>query len=977
MNAATKPRHLFLVDGSGYIFRAFHALPPLTRADGTPVNAVLGYTNMLLKLCADAETDFLLVLFDADRKNFRNEIYAEYKAHRPPPPPELIPQFALIREATKACGVPQLEMPGFEADDLIATYARLATANGDEVTIVSSDKDLMQLVGPAVKMLDPIKNRPIGIPEVEEKFGVGPERVIDVQALCGDSSDNVPGVPGIGVKTAAELIKTYGSLDALLEHAGEIKQPKRRETLIANAELARISRDLVRLRDDVKVAEPYDKFAKCAPDPAVLVPFLKANEFRSVLARYEGKLQAAADKQAVAGAGSPAARAASAAKIAASAQKSRGPARYELVMELAELERWVAEARRAGVVAFDTETTSLDAAAAELVGFSLAIEPGHACYVPVAHKTPEAALELDLGEPMPKKGAKAGKAAKGKGGEGDLLVVEAHVEVKPRGNGTLIPGQIPLTKALAALKPLLEDPAALKIGQNIKYDMVVLAKHGLQVAPVEDSMLISYVLAGGRNGHGMDELAKLHLEHETIKFEDVCGSGKSQIGFEHAPLDKARDYAAEDAEVTLRLQQALRPQLVAERLVTVYETIERPLIPVVAAMEEAGIKVDRKVLAELSEDFAGRIAALEKQIHKLAGHEFTIGSPKQLGEVLFDEMGLEGGVKGKTGAYATGADVLEELAAGGHDLPARVLDWRQLSKLKSTYTDALQQQINARTGRVHTCFALAATSTGRLSSTDPNLQNIPVRTEEGRKIRRAFVAEKGMKLLSVDYSQIELRLAAHVAEVQPLKDAFRAGEDIHALTASQVFGVPVKGMDPMVRRRAKAINFGIIYGISPFGLARQLGIPQGEARAYIEAYFKRYPGIRDYMDRMKQAAREKGYVTTLFGRRCHVPGILDKNPARRSFMERAAINAPLQGTAADIIKRAMIRVPPALAAAKLGAKMLLQVHDELLFEVPAKEVEATAKLVKQVMEGAPLPALELSVPLVAETGVADNWAEAH
>jgi DNA polymerase-1 len=964
-----KPDDLFLIDGSGYIFRAFHALPPLTRADGTPVNAVLGFTNMLLKLIADAEAEYLVVLFDTARATFRNDIYPQYKAHRPPPPPELVPQFSLIRDATRACNVPQLEMAGFEADDLIATYARQAVAAGLNVTIVSSDKDLMQLVGPQVKMLDPIKNRPIGPAEVEEKFGVGPELVVEVQALCGDSSDNVPGVPGIGVKTAAELIKTFGSLDALLERAGEIKQPKRRETLIANAELARISRELVRLKADVAVPEPYTAFARRDPEAETLLPFLRENQFRSLLAKAEGRFQSGAgmagDRTANGGGGAGGARTAGAGAPAARAASAQDniPTRYDLVMDLATLEDWIARAEAAGVVAFDTETTSLDANLAELVGFSLAVEPGHAAYVPLGHRAPAAAMELDLGDggAKPEKGKK--KSASGNGAA--------------NGKGPLLPGQIPVAAALAALRPLLEDESVLKIGQNIKYDMVVLAQHGIGIAPIEDSMLISYVLEGGKHGHGMDELAKLHLGQDTIKFEDVCGSGKSQIGFAEVPLEKARDYAAEDAEVTLRLQSALRPMLLAERMTTVYETIERPLVPVVAAMEAAGVKVDRKVLAELSADFAGRIAALEKQIHKLAGREFNIGSPKQLGEILFDEMGLEGGTRGKTGAYATGADVLEELAAMGHDLPARVLDWRQLSKLKSTYTDALQEQINPRTGRVHTCFALAATSTGRLSSTDPNLQNIPIRTEEGRKIRRAFVAEPGMTLLSVDYSQIELRLAAHIAEIPALAEAFRKGQDIHALTASQVFGVPVEGMDPMIRRRAKAINFGIIYGISPFGLAAQLGIPQGEARAYIDAYFKRYPGIREYMERTKKVAREQGYVTTLFGRRCHVPGIADKNPARRSFMERAAINAPLQGTAADIIKRAMIRVPAALAEAGLKARMLLQVHDELLFEVPAKEAEATAALVKKVMEGASAPALTLSVPLVAETGVGKNWAEAH
>jgi len=931
MTKSQHPRHVYLIDGSGYIFRAFHALPPMTRGDGTPVNAVYGFTNMLLKLVEDSDADYIAVIFDAGRRTFRNDLYADYKAQRPPPPPELIPQFALIREATKACNVPAIELEGFEADDLIASYAKQAAALGAEVTIVSSDKDLMQLVGGKVSMHDPIKNRRIGEAEVMEKFGVGPDKVVDVQALAGDSTDNVPGVPGIGVKTAAELINGYGDLDTLLARAGEIKQPKRREALLANADLARLSRDLVRLKNDVPLPEPLDAFQRREPEPGVLLPFLELNRFRSIIARIEprlGKTPAA---------GSDAATSKTAPARPGPTSKA-GPARYVLVQDAVSLDGWIARARAAGFVAFDTETTSLDTMRAELVGFSLAVEPGEGCYVPVGHRQPG----------------------------GDLL-----------GGGEPLADQIPLTEALKRLKPLLEDDSVLKIGQNIKYDMEVMARLGVDLRGYDDTMLISYVLEGGAHGHGMDELALLHLDHKTIAYSDVTGSGKGQVTFDRVPLDKARDYAAEDAEVTLRLHQLLKPRVVAERLLTVYETIDRPLVPAVAEMEMAGIKVDAEELRRLSADFARRLGELEKEIHKLAKREFNIGSPKQLGEVLFDSLSLGAGKKGKTGAYATGADVLEELAAQGHALPARVLDWRQLSKLKSTYTDALVEEINPETGRVHTSFALAATSTGRLSSTDPNLQNIPVRTEEGRKIRRAFVAEKGHKLLSVDYSQIELRLAAHIAEVAALKEAFRKGEDIHAMTASQVFGVPVAGMDPMVRRKAKAINFGIIYGISAFGLGQQLGIPQAEAKAYIEAYFAKYPGIRDYMERAKDEARKKGYVTTLFGRRCHVPGIADKNPARRSFMERAAINAPLQGTAADIIKRAMIRMPAALAKAKLKARMLLQVHDELLFEVPKDEVEATAKLVKKIMEGAPEPAVTLSVPLVAETGVADNWAEAH
>jgi DNA polymerase I len=928
----TQPKHVYLVDGSGYIFRAYHALPPLTRADGTPVNAVLGFTTMLMKLISETDADHIAVIFDAARAGFRNEIYADYKANRPPPPEELIPQFALIREATRAFNLPSIEMPGYEADDLIATYARLAKAAGADVTIVSSDKDLMQLVNDRVTMFDPIKNKPIGAAEVEEKFGVGPDKVVEVQALAGDSTDNVPGVPGIGVKTAAELIKIYGDIENLLAHAAEIKQPKRREALIQNAEKARISRQLVMLKNDIAVDHPLASFARRQPDRDVLMAFLKENQFRSVITRLEGQ---AAPREAKAIVDSTSHAPNERAVAAGPAFDRKG---YELVQTAPALDAWIARATEAGIVAFDTETTALDPMKGTLCGFSLAVGPGQACYVPVAHRAP--------------------------GSHGSLSFADA-------------PPQVPLDDALRRLKPLLEDPGILKVGHNVKYDIEVMGRLGITVAPFDDSMLISYVLEGGAHGHGMDELAEIHLNHKTIRYEDVCGSGKSQVPFDLASLEQARDYAAEDADVTLRLRQALKPLVLAERLLTVYETIDRPLVPVVAAMEMAGIKVDRDELRRLSRDFAERLAELEKQIHKLAGHPFNIGSPKQLGEVLFDEMGLAGGQKSKTGAYATGADVLETLSAQGHDLPARVLDWRQLSKLKSTYADALVEQINPETGRLHTSFALAATSTGRLSSNDPNLQNIPVRTEEGRKIRRAFVAEKGHKLLSVDYSQIELRLAAHVAEVAALKEAFKSGADIHAMTASQVFGVPEKGMDPMVRRRAKAINFGIIYGISPFGLGQQLGIPQSEAKAYIAAYFERYPGIRDYMERTKKFAREHGYVLTVFGRRCHMPGIIDKNPARRSFMERAAINAPLQGTAADIIKRAMIRVPPALAKAKLKARMLLQVHDELLFEVPEAEVDATAALVKKVMEGAALPAFELSVPLIAETGVADNWADAH
>ncbi|MDJ0949754.1 MAG: DNA polymerase I [Alphaproteobacteria bacterium] len=933
--AKSAPKHVYLVDGSGYIFRAFFALPPMTRADGTPVNAVFGFVNMLMKLVDDAEADpdvdYIAVFFDSSRESFRNEIYPDYKGNRPDAPEELIPQFPLIRDATRALTLPSIEMEGYEADDLIATYAKDAVAKGAKVTIVSSDKDLMQLVGDGVAMHDPMKNRPIGPDEVREKFGVDPDKVVDVQALAGDSSDNVPGVPGIGVKTAADLIGQYGDLETLLARAEEIKQPKRRERLIENAELARVSKQLVTLRDDVPVEWDLEEFALKPRDTDRLIEFLKAQDFKKTLARVEARL-------AESGAGGDAG-------AAAAEALAPGETAYELVQTVDALESWIGEARREGLVAVDTETTSLDAMQAELVGVSLSIHPGRACYIPLAHRDGAPAGELDLGD-----------------------------------GGGAVPEQIPMRTALELLKPLLQDPAVLKVGQNLKYDMLVLSRPehlSIQVAPVDDTMLLSFVTEAGLHGHGMDDLAELHLGHTTIKFSEVAGSGRSQLTFDRVPLDKARDYAAEDADVTGRLYRVLKSQLVADRMVTVYETIERPLIPVLVAMERAGIRVDRDVLSRLSGDFAQRIAGLEEEIFKLAGHEFTIGSPKQLGEVLFDEMSLPGGKKGKTGAYATGADVLEQLVAQGHDLPARVLDWRQLSKLKSTYTDTLIEQINPDTGRVHTSFHMAGAATGRLASTDPNLQNIPVRTEEGRKIREAFVAAEGCRLVSLDYSQIELRLLAHVAGIDALKQAFHDGADIHAMTASQVFGVPMEGMDPLTRRRAKAINFGIIYGISAFGLAKQLDTSKTEAQKYIDAYFERYPGIRDYMDRARKQAAEHGFVKTPFGRKIHIPGIKDKNPARRNFSERAAINAPLQGGAADVIKRAMIRVPAALAKAKLGARMLLQVHDELLFDVPDGQVDETVALVKQVMEGAAEPALSLSVPITVDAGTGDNWAAAH
>jgi DNA polymerase-1 len=889
----------------------------------------------------------MAVIFDHSSESFRNEIYPDYKANRDEPPEELRPQFGAIREATRAFGLPCLEQEGYEADDLIATYAVQAAAQGVRVTIVSSDKDLMQLVGEGIDMLDPIKERPIGPDEVVEKFGVRPEKVVDVQALAGDSTDNVPGVPGIGIKTAAQLVEEYGSLEALLERAGEIKQPKRREKLIENAELARISKQLVTLDRAVPVLEGLEGFGLREPDPTAVREFLEHYEFRSILNRLADKLGGGEgvvpdEKEAGSSPASGGGAAATAGQPAAEEVPDLGKVTYASVTTAAELEAWVARAQDTGRVAVDTETDGLDSLNCKLVGVSLAVAPGEACYIPLAHVAPES-------------------------GDGEGLDF----------GGAAAPEQIPLETALELLRPLLADPTVLKIAHNLKYDLEVLRRYGCEVTPFDDTMLLSYVLEGGLHGHGMDELSQLHLGHTPIPFKEVCGSGKAMITFDRVPLGPATAYAAEDADVTFRLHALFKPQLPAEKVTAVYETLERPLLPVLADMEALGIKVDPGQLKRLSNDFAQRMAELEGEIHELAGRAFNIGSPKQLGEILFDEMGLGGGKKGKTGAYATGADILEGLAAQGHDLPARVLDWRQVSKLKSTYTDALQAQIDPKTGRVHTSFGQAVASTGRLSSTEPNLQNIPVRTEEGRKIRHAFVAEEGCKLLSVDYSQIELRLTAHIAGVDALRQAFAEGQDIHATTASQVFGVPLDQMDPATRRRAKAINFGIIYGISPFGLAQNLGIEQGEARAYIEAYFERFPEIRAYMERTKAEAKEKGSVRTLFGRRVHLPTIRDKNPARRSFGERAAINAPIQGTAADIIKRAMIRVPPALEAAGLKTKMLLQVHDELLFEVPEAEIDEASALVKQVMEAACDPVLELTVPLVADTGVGDTWDAAH
>ena len=922
-----KDSHLYLVDASAYIFRAFHALPPLTRAsDDLPIGAVSGFCNMLFKLLEDLKGDerptHFACIFDKSSITFRNELYDQYKANRSEPPEELRPQFPLVRRAAEAFAAHAIEKEGFEADDLIATYARQAEAKGARVTIVSSDKDLMQLVSDTVLMLDTMKNKTMGREQVFEKFGVGPEKVVDIQSLAGDSVDNVPGAPGIGVKTAAQLLDEYGDLDTLLARAEEIKQPKRRQTLIDNADLIRISKQLVTLKDDVPLDVPLEDLAVQDPDPDTLINFLEEMEFRTITRRVREMMELEGTLE--------------------SAQPAEDPidrSKYICIRDFEELEEWITRATKQGYVAVDTETDSLDSIAANLVGVSLALAPNEACYIPLAHVDPDNA------------------------DDGDMF-------------GADPPRQIRMQDALRALKPMLEDPAILKIGQNIKYDLSVFATHNINVAPIDDTMLLSYVLNAGKHNHGMDTLSERYLQHNTIPFKEIAGTGKSQVTFDRIALDKATEYAAEDADITLRLWQVFKPQLRTEKVMTVYETLERPLAPVLARMEQEGIKVDRDHLSRLSSDFSQRMAALEAEAYEQAGREFNIGSPKQLGEILFDEMGLEGGKKTKTGAWQTDADVLEGLAAEGHGLPRTIVDWRTLSKLRSTYTEALQAAINPDTGRVHTSYSMAVAQTGRLSSTDPNLQNIPVRTEEGRKIREAFVAEKGNVLVSADYSQIELRILAHIADIDALKDAFKEGLDIHALTASEMFDVPIEGMDPMVRRQAKAINFGIIYGISGFGLARQLGIPQSEASEYIKTYFKRFPGIRAYMDETKAFAKEHGYVTTAYGRKINLSGIKSKGP-QRSFAERQAINAPIQGSAADIIKRAMIRMPDVLAKAGLSARMLLQVHDELVFECPEVEADKLIETVKTTMQGAAGPSLQLSVPLVVDARAASNWAEAH
>jgi len=992
----TKGDHVFLVDGSSYIFRAYHALPPLNRkSDGLQVNAVLGFCNMLWKLLREMPPDnrptHLAIIFDKSEVTFRNKLYPDYKAHRPPAPDDLIPQFGLIREAVRAFDLPCIEQGGFEADDLIATYVRDACARGATATIVSSDKDLMQLVTDCVSMYDTMKDRRIGIAEVIEKFGVPPDKVVEVQALAGDSVDNVPGVPGIGIKTAAQLIAEYGDLETLLARAGEIKQPKRREALLANAEQARISRQLVLLDDHVKLDVPLDELAVHEPDARKLIAFLKAMEFSTLTRRVaeyaqidpadveadaansSGSAGRQPDTQSVMAGLDPAIHPASQDSSSKSMDprvkpggdgKSRGAAADELTPQAmaaarAEaarktpvdrgsyasvrtrdaLEQWIARIHDAGQFGFEAKATSIDPMQADLVGLALALGPNDACYIPLGHR---------------------------QSGDGSGLFAAG-----------LAPDQIRAHEALEALQPLLQSPGLLKIGYNIKFTAVLLAQHGVVLQNSDDVQLMSYALDAGRNSHGLEQLAESRLGHKMLSFAEVIGSGKAKVGLDQVTIERATEYGAEAADVTLRLWRVLKPRLPAERMTTVYETLERPLIGVLARMERRGISIDRAVLAKLSADFAQTAARIESEIREIAGEDINIGSPKQLGDILFGKMGLPGGSKTKTGAWSTSAQILDELAEQGHEFPRKILDWRQVSKLRSTYTDALPNYVHPQTHRVHTTYALAATTTGRLSSNEPNLQNIPVRTEDGRKIRRAFVASPGHKLVSADYSQIELRLLSEVADVPALRKAFQDGVDIHAMTASEMFGVPVKDMPGEVRRRAKAINFGIIYGISAFGLANQLGIPREEAGAYIKKYFERFPGIRAYMDATRDFCREHGYVETLFGRKCHYPDIKASNASIRAFNERAAINARLQGTAADIIRRAMVRMDDALAEKGLAARMLLQVHDELIFEVPDDEVAATLPVVQHVMQDAPFPAVILHVPLQVDARAAANWDEAH
>jgi DNA polymerase-1 len=907
----------FLVDGSSFIFRAFYSLPPLTRPDGTPVGAVLGFTNMLVRLLNEMHAHKLVVVFDAGRKTFRNDIYPDYKANRGETPEDLIPQFPIIREACEAFDIPFIEKEGFEADDLIATYTLKAKASGMKTVIVSSDKDLMQLVDDQVVLYDSMKDSFINRDRVIEKFGVPPEQVQYILALAGDASDNIPGVPGIGPKTAADLIQTYGDLETLLASTASIKQAKRRELLETHKDQARLSLKLVQLKSDVALDQTFNDFVLHQPNPQKVLGFLRTQGFKSLESKFSNRVEEGALNLW--------------AKAPVVKEAAKETKTYETVTTVDQLKRWCDLIKAEGTVCVDTETDSLNAVDANLVGIALAVPSGEACYIPLQHKAPELTL-LDV--------------------PGDSFQ------------------QLPMEKTLETLKPLLKDPSILKIGHNIKYDKLVLKKYDIDLTPFDDTMLLSYLLESGR--HGLDHLIDKHFQHQMIPFKDVVGSGQKAKTFDHVPLNDATNYAAEDADYTLKLHQLLKPQVVHERLLTIYETIDRLLVDPLVEMENHGIKIDEVLLKDLSHELAKKIATLEESIYDMTGQVFNIGSPKQLGEVLFDHMKIPSGGKSKTGAYSTDSDVLEKIAEE-HPVARKILEWRQLSKLKNTYTDSLPQQISRRTGRVHTSYAMAVTSTGRLSSSDPNLQNIPIRTSIGRRIREAFIAEEGSKLISLDYSQIELRLLAHYAGIDELKTAFQQGIDIHALTASQVFGVPLEQMTPEIRSKAKAINFGIIYGMSAFGLANQLGVSKGDAAQYIEAYHAQYPGIKQYMTDQIDFAKRHGYVTTLMGRRCYVPNIGSKNPSLRGFAERQAINAPLQGSNADIIKKAMIKIPTVLKNETLHAKMLLQVHDELVFEVPINEVDQSIQLLKSLME----TVVKLSVPLRVDAGVGKSWAEAH
>lgn len=927
--------HLHLIDGSAFIFRAYHALPPLTRkSDGLPVGAVSGFVNMLQRYIEkntgpDAATH-VAVIFDKGSHTFRNDLYDQYKANRDAMPEDLRPQIPLTRQATRAFNIACEEIEGFEADDIIATLCHQARDAGGRVTIVSSDKDLMQLVGGGVEMLDPMKNKRVDSDGVVEKFGVGPDRVVDVQALAGDSVDNVPGAPGIGIKTAALLINEYGSLEELLDRAEEIKQPKRRQTLIDNRAQIELSKQLVQLDCEMDLPFDLDSLEIREPEVDTLLGFLAEMEFRTVTKRIADRL----------GAEPPVIEDTAPAEAAAPEAVPFDAEKYTCVSDAETLQTWIDRIYARGYVALDTETTSLNEMRAELVGISLCVEPGEACYIPLTHK----------------------------GGQADDLF----------GNDELAEGQMGQEDCLKALTPMLTDPSIIKIGQNMKYDSKIFANLGIAVAPIDDTMLMSYAMHGGLHNHGMDMLSEKYLGHTPIPIKPLLGTGKSAITFDRVPIADAVAYAAEDADITLRLWQHFKPKLHTVGVTTVYETLERPLVPVLAQMERHGVKVDHDTLSRMSNGFAQKMAGLEDEIQEKAGRSFNVGSPKQLGEVLFDELKLEmpGGKapkKGKTGAYSTGVEVLEDLATE-HDVPRLILDWRQLSKLKSTYTDALQDHINAETGRVHTSYSIAGANTGRLASTDPNLQNIPIRSEEGRRIREAFVAEEGNVLVALDYSQIELRILAHIAEIDALKQAFKDGQDIHAMTASEMFDVPMDEMTPDIRRQAKAINFGVIYGISGFGLARNLRIPRGEAQGFIDRYFERFPGIRKYMDDTVQFAKDHGYVQTLFGRKIHTPEINAKGPGA-GFAKRGAINAPIQGTAADVIRRAMVRMPDAIAG--LPAKMLLQVHDELIFEVAEDAADDLISVARDVMENASDPAVKLDVKLAVDAGRGASWAEAH